>query len=97
MIDPLIRQAATDSADAAQFAAAVAAGDVWEWQAIIDSVTDVDRGRRLLAAMATLYVSFATEACAQHGINAVQFLHDCAIEQIATADEMQNPDAPDAP
>jgi hypothetical protein len=56
MTDPLILRMATDSADAAQFVAAMAAGDSWEWQTILDGIADVEHAKRVLAAMSGLYL-----------------------------------------
>jgi hypothetical protein len=89
MTDPLIARMATDSADAAQFVAAMAAGDTWEWQTILDDITDVERAKRMLAAMAGLYVGRATAVCARTGQDPVDWLHRCALEQIEIARSMQ--------
>jgi hypothetical protein len=89
MADPLIAAIATDSADAAMFAAALAAGDSWEWQAVLDGITDIERGKRLLSAMGGLYVRHVTAVCQRTGEDPAGWLHDCAVRQAEVAAQMQ--------
>ena len=96
-VDPTIAALATDSADAAQLAAAVAGGDSWEWQSILDGIDDVEHCKRLLAAMAGLYVSYATSVSAYFGTDPVEFLHQAALEQMQVAQRMSGESGSSAP
>ncbi len=88
-IDPVLLQVADDSALAAVFAAAVAAGDSWEWQRILDDVTDLGRAKQLLSAMCGQYVNFACHVCEASGQDVVDFLTRVESEKAATADQIR--------
>ena len=87
--DPIIARVADCSATAAQLAAAVCSGDSWEWESILDEATDINHCKRLLVAMAGLYVRHVLAVCARIGEDASEWLHECAMEQLAVAKQMQ--------
>ena len=63
----------------------MASSDVWEWQHILDGITDTGHAKRLLAALGGLYVSLATAAVQGTGIDVANWLHGLAVEQIDVA------------
>jgi hypothetical protein len=89
MTDKLIAQIASDSADAAMFAAAVCSGDTWEWQRALDEVQDLEHCKRLLCAMAGLYVNYTTAVCQRTNSDPIDWLHRFALEQAEVARQMQ--------
>jgi hypothetical protein len=86
--DPITAQIADYSATAAQLAAAVCSGDSWEWESILDEATDINHCKRLLVAMARLYVRHVLADCARTGADPSEWLHECAMEQLAVAKQM---------
>lgn len=66
-IDPQIVQIADDSATAAQSVAAMAGGDFWEVENVLNQINALGQAKHLFVAMAGQYISFATEACQRAG------------------------------
>lgn len=89
-VDPEFAQIVADSADAALFAAAMAADDTWEWQRILDEVTDVTHAKRLLAALSGLFINYVTAACQRVDEDPAAWLHGLALAQLAEAKAMRD-------
>jgi hypothetical protein len=89
MTDPIILQIASDSADAALFAAACAASDGWELESQLDGITDLTRCKQLMVALAGLFVRHVQAVTARTGDDATAWLDGLALEQLAVSKAMK--------